>query len=96
VGILIIERLGGFAGIGLPGSRIRSRGTRPFSSLSAVDQQKVEELFRTKGASAAAPAVADGFRYRITRQTPNGQETIEVPEAAVPMELQSSVTDELQ
>jgi hypothetical protein len=94
--ILTIERLGGFGGIGLPGSRIRSRGTRPLAGLSAEAQAKIEELFRTKGQTAAKPPVADGFRYRITRQTPHGEETVEVPEAVVPAELQSSVKDELQ
>ena len=96
MGVLTIERLGGFGGFGLPGSRIRSRGTHPFASLSPADQAKIEEWFRTKGQSAAAPPVPDGFRYRITRETSNGQETVEVPEAAVPTELQSSIKDELQ
>jgi hypothetical protein len=94
--ILTIERVGGVGGFGLPGSRIRSRGTRPFASLSAEAQAKVEELFRTTGQNAARPPVADGFHYRITRQTPHGEETVEVPEAVVPVELQSSVKDELQ
>jgi len=93
--MLTIERVGGFAGFG-PGSRIRSRGTHPFDKLSPTDQAKVEEWFRTRGQSAAAPPVADAFRYRITRDTPNGQETVEVPESAVPPALRDSVKDELQ
>jgi hypothetical protein len=40
--------------------------------------------------------VADSFRYRVTRDTPNGQETVEIPESAVPPELRDSVKDELQ
>jgi hypothetical protein len=97
MGILTIERLGGFGGFGLPGSRIRSRGRYPFANLSSADQAKVEDLFKSGGQSArGAPPVADAFHYRITRDTPNGPQTVEVPESAVPAELQSSVKDELQ
>jgi hypothetical protein len=94
--VLKIERLGGFGGFGSPGSRIRSRGTYPFAKLSQADQARVEDLFRAKEHGTSEPSVPDGFRYRITRATPQGEETIEVPEGAVPADLQSSVKDELQ
>jgi hypothetical protein len=94
--MLTIERVGGFAGFGGPGSRIRSRGSYPFEKLSPTDQAKVENWFRSRGQSAAGPPIPDAFRYRITRDTPNGQETVEVPESAVPPVLRDSVKDELQ
>jgi hypothetical protein len=96
LGELTIERFGGFGGFGLPGSRIRSHGTVSSGQLSTKDRETVENLFRTKGQAGSAPPVADGFRYRITRQGPNGPETVEVPEASVPDALRSSVKDELQ
>jgi hypothetical protein len=95
MGELTVERLGGFAGFGGPGSHLRSRGVHPFESLSAADQAAVEALFASHGASTAPP-VPDGFRYRITRTTPSGPESVEAPEAAVPAALKAVVKDELQ
>jgi hypothetical protein len=89
---LTIERLGGFGGFGLPGSHIRSRGTLETAALSPDVRAKVDELFDAGSGGAPTP---DGFRYRITRVTPGGSQTIEVPESVVPEELQDSVTDEL-
>ena len=94
MGMLTIERLGGFGGFGMPGSRIRSEGRRALSELSPTDQAAIESLFRTKPAKPSAP-VADGFRYRITRGAGSAQETVEVPEASVPEALRSCVRDEL-
>jgi hypothetical protein len=91
---LKIERFGGLAGMGLPGSRIKSRGQLAMSSLSAADRGAVEALFEG-GARAEAP-MPDAFRYRITRQTPKGPKTIEVPEHRVPPALRNSVVDELE
>jgi hypothetical protein len=95
MGVLKIERLGGLGGFGLLGSRVRSQGTRPLSDLSPADQAAVESMFQDKSKKASAPPVPDGFRYRITRETKDGQETIEVPEANVPAALQACVKDEL-
>jgi hypothetical protein len=38
----------------------------------------------------------DGFRYRITRQTSKGPQTVEVPENSVPTALKNCVKDELE
>ena len=92
--VLTVERLGGLAGFGLPGSRIRSRGTLPAASLSASDQAAVEDLFRSRG-GGLSPA-PDAFRYRISRETSAGRETVEAPESAVPPALRASVKDELE
>ena len=93
--LLKVERVGGFAGFGLSGSRLRSQGEQEMSALSAADQAAVEALFRNRGRVTAAGPQADGFRYRITRVAGGQEETVEVPEAAVPAALRNCVTDTL-
>ena len=88
-----IERTGGFAGFGLPGSHVQSRGEMALSELSVADRAAVDALFASKG-GAAAP-MPDGFRYRITRQTAGGAQTIEVAESKVPAAVRDSVRDVL-
>ena len=89
-----IERTGGFAGFGLPGSRLQSRGEMALSELSPADRAAVDALFDGKG--GAEPPMPDGFRYRITRQTAAGTQTIEAPESKVPAALKDSVKDVLK
>ena len=89
-----IEKLGGLANFGGARSRIRSLGRFDTSSLSASEQKALEALFH-KSAKAAKPKGADGFRYRITRSTLAGTETIEVPESQVHPAVASCVKDEL-
>jgi hypothetical protein len=90
---LKVERLGGLAGMGLPGARIRSRGHIDARKLSAAEQAVVNGLFESP---PAAPAQArDAFRYRITRQTEKGLQTVEVHEDAVPEAVRACVVDEL-
>lgn len=89
-----IERTGGFAGFGLPGSRVESRGEVAVSELSQLDRAVVDALFERKGPEE--PHMPDGFRYRITRQTAGGTETVEVPEGKVPDALKDSVKDVLK
>jgi hypothetical protein len=91
---LEIERVGGLAGFGLPGSHLRSKGTLTLSALSPADRSVVDALF--DGKEKGSPGMPDGFRYRITRQTSNGPQTIEVPEDRVPTALQNCVKDELE
>ena len=89
-----IERTGGFAGFGLPGSRLQSRGEIALSELSSADRAAIDALFDSRG--GAEPHMPDGFRYRITRQTATGPQTIEVPESKVPAALKDSVKDVLE
>ena len=90
---LKVERLGGLAGVGLPGARIRSHGEIDVGKLSPSEQKTVERLFESP---PAAPAKArDAFRYRLTRQTEKGPETVEVHEDAVPGPVRACVVDEL-
>jgi hypothetical protein len=90
---LKVERLGGIAGIGLPGSRIRSRGEIDPATLSTSDQGILESLF--EGPPAAPTKARDAFRYRLTRQTEKGSQTIEVHGDAVPESVRACVVDEL-
>jgi hypothetical protein len=89
-----IERLGGFAGFGGPGSHLQSRGHLESSQLTAEDRQAVEALFDRP--PAAVTPMPDGFRYRLTRQTSSGPQTVEVPELHVPLAVKSSVKDEIR
>lgn len=94
---IVIERIGGIGGFGLPGSHIESRGEVAASALSAATRARVDLLFATYGkGKAAATRGADGFSYKISRTTVNGMEVITVPEAEVPAELRDSVTDRLK
>jgi len=94
MGTVKIEKIGGFAGYGLPGSRIKSSGETAISALSPADQAWVETSFQ-KPPSQAVGNERDTHRYRITRTTNGGDQTIEVPEALVPHALKACVTDKL-
>ena len=91
---LFIERLGGLAGFGGSRSKLRSRGRVDMSTLSTTERAVVESLFASRSA-ADAGALRDGFRYRISRTTPTGVETIEACEATVPAALTRCIREEL-
>jgi hypothetical protein len=91
--ILHIERIGGLAGFGGINARIRSRGQIDTTALSPADQNTVDSLFQTGGATAP-PKVADSFRFRISRTTAAGTETVEANESQVPAAVASCVKDE--
>jgi hypothetical protein len=91
---LNIERVGGLAGFGLPGSRLKSKGDVAISELSPSDRRALDALFENKAKSFSP--MPDSFRYRITRQTSQGPQTIEVPEDLVPLVLRNCVKDELE
>jgi hypothetical protein len=93
--MLKIEKIGGLAGMGLPGSKLKSSGEQAMSALSADDQASVEAMFRDPKAQQESPHMRDGFRYRITRTVKGKKQTIEVPESAVPSALKACVTDKL-
>ena len=93
---LEIERLGGLAGMGLPGSHIRSRAVVEGRALSAEESQSVAALFANPStASAAETTGADGFRYKLTLHRRDDCQKIEVSEAALLLSLQQRVQDEL-
>jgi hypothetical protein len=97
--MLHVERIGGLAGFGGTASHIRSRGQVDETALSDSDKKSVEELFRSQRSQGTAKPktsqMPDAFRYRISRDTPAGSETVEVPESLVPKTLTQSVKDEL-
>ena len=89
-----IERLGGLAGIGAPGSHIRSRATLKGSELSARERDSVTALF-ARGASAQPVARPDAFRYHVTLFAAGERREIDVGESELPQSLQARVRDEL-
>ena len=91
--ILHVEKLGGLANFGGARARIRSRGQLDTEALSARELQAVDSLFH-RPIESETPAVADGFRFRISRITAAGTETVEVPESRVPDALASCLKDE--
>ena len=90
---LEIERLGGFAGFGGPGARIRSLGAVESAHLSSSDQSAVDALF-AQPPPKTGPG-RDGFFYRLTRHSPQGPQTIEVADTHVPEAIKAAVKDEL-
>ena len=91
---LKVERIGGFAGFGLPGSRLKSKGEVSISELSADDLKTINRLF--KGDVHLGREMPDGFLYRITRKIGNDLQTIEVPEENVPMDIRNCVKDTIE
>ncbi|CAM3715425.1 protealysin inhibitor emfourin [Roseateles saccharophilus] len=95
---LEVERLGGFAGMGGPGSHIRSIGSLQGHQLSAAERGHLAALFSGSVRPAPEqPGAADGFRYRLTlhRAGVAAPAVVELPEAAVPERVRASVHDEL-
>ncbi len=95
MGRLKIERIGGLAGFGLPGSKLKSTGEQDIEALSAADRAAVEALFHGKAQPQKPGPERDAFRYRLTRDKNGQDETVEVPESAVPPAIKSCVTDKL-
>ena len=96
MGTLKIERVGGLAGFGLPQSRVKSSGEQALSALSAADRATVESLFHAPTEQLRPDGqTRDGFRYKLTRSVDGREQTVEVPEAAVPPALKDCVTDKL-
>jgi len=94
MGTVKIEKIGGLAGYGLPGSRLKSSGETAISALSPTDQAWVETSFQKPPRSQDGNE-RDTHRYRITRTKDGRDQTIEVPEALVPHALKACVSDKL-
>jgi hypothetical protein len=91
-----VEQLGGFAGFG--GAHLKSSGVVKVSSLSDSDRSALAALFesrRTRGPDTPGPEAADQLRYRLTRVTPSGEETVEAGEAEVPATVKASVSTKI-
>ncbi len=82
MGDVVVEEFGGFAPAG---PHLRKEGRVAWSSLSPVDQAKLDALF------AARRPVNANMGYRLTREGPNGPETVEATVDQVPEALVKSV-----
>jgi hypothetical protein len=91
---LTIERIGGLAGFGGENSRLRSHGEIDIDELSKEHKKAIEDLFASKG-KAEKTSARDNFRYRISRKTTHGTESIEVDEDKIPDPVKQSVKDEI-
>ncbi|HZV54809.1 MAG TPA: protealysin inhibitor emfourin [Rhodocyclaceae bacterium] len=90
---LEIEKLGGFAGFGQPGSRLRCRAVVTGVELTDEERGTIAALFASPG---HAPGVgADAFRYRLTLSCGADCRKIEVGEDDLPASLQTRLQDEL-
>ncbi len=97
MGTLKVERVGGLAGYGAPGSALQATGEVAVAELSDDDQATVAKLFKAKGrVKASGPPIADGFSYRMTRTASGKSQTIEVPEDAVPAAVLATVKEEFR
>jgi hypothetical protein len=94
MGMLQVERIGGLAGFGAGGSHLRSQGEVDMASLSSREQEAVEALFQSDPKTDSSQ-VRDGFRYKISRTTASGTETVEAAESAVPPAIAQCVKDKL-
>lgn len=100
MGMLKIERIGGFGGFGLPGSKLESSGEQAMSALSAADQASVEALFknpkRVSVSQKERTRAPHKFTIKITRTINDQKQTVEVPEEVVPEALKACLTDKLR
>ncbi len=94
MGKLKIERIGGLGGYGGMLSHLKSRGELNTDQLTPKDKQAVDELFTNKPKSTNEH-MADGFRYKITREAEGHVVEIVVDEDAVPQSLKNCVKDEI-
>jgi hypothetical protein len=92
---LKIERLGGLAGFGSKNSPLQSSGEINLDELSAEDKKAVEELFLSTGKTERSLS-RDAFRYRISRMTSEGLESIEADEEKIPNAVKQCVKDEMR
>jgi hypothetical protein len=95
MGMLKVERIGGLAGYGGAGSRLKSEGQMQFSTLSPADQKQVESMFKMR-TKAGTSQVRDGFRYRISRGGGAAGDVIEVSEDKMPAALIACVKDRIE
>lgn len=91
---LKIERLGGLAGFGGTNSRLRSSGEINMDQLSAEEKKAVDDLFLSKD-KVESTRNRDAFRYRISRTTSDGIESIEIDEEKIPNTVKQCVKDEI-
>ena len=83
----IIERRGGFAGL-------KASCTVDSDALDPDDRETLEALLDSEQPLAADPG-ADRYTYVVTRESPTGTTTREIPESVMPRTVASVVTAEI-
>jgi hypothetical protein len=83
----IIERRGGFAGL-------KASCTVDGDALDPDDRETLEALLDSEEPLAADPG-ADRYTYVVTRESPTGTTTREIPESVIPPTVASVVTAEI-
>ncbi|MDT5273321.1 MAG: hypothetical protein QOG95_253 [Mycobacterium sp.] len=83
----IIERRGGFAGL-------KASCTVDGETLDPDDRETLEALLDSEEPLAADPG-ADRYTYVVTRESPTGTTTREIPESVMPRTVASVVTAEI-
>lgn len=91
---LKIERLGGIAGFGIKNSHLHSSGEIDIDDLSKEDKKVVENLFNSHD-KVETSLKRDNFRYKISRITSTGIESIEADEEKIPVAVIQCVKDEI-
>ena len=83
----IIERRGGFAGL-------KASCSIDGDTLDPDDRETLETLLNSKEPLAGDPG-ADRYTYLVTRESPSGRTTREIPESVMPPTLASVVAPEI-
>jgi hypothetical protein len=83
----IIERRGGFAGL-------KASCTVDGDALDPDDRKTLEALLDSEEPLAGDPG-ADRYTYVVTRESPTGTTTREIPESVMPRTVASVVTAEI-
>jgi hypothetical protein len=83
----IIERRGGFAGL-------KASCSIDGDTLDPDDRETLETLLNSKEPLAEDPG-ADRYTYLVTRESPSGRTTREIPESVMPRAVASVVTAEI-
>jgi hypothetical protein len=82
----IIVRRGGFAGL-------KASGTVDGDALDPVDRATLEELLHGD-APLPRDRGADRYTYLVTRESPQGSTTREIPESVMPRTVACIVTEQ--
>ncbi|MDQ0454150.1 protealysin inhibitor emfourin [Rhizobium paknamense] len=92
MGDLHLEKLGGFAGFGGAGAKLKCCGVYAAEQLDDAERSLIETFFE---GNPLATRSMDGFRYRITWPERFGERSVEVSENLVPEALRKAVKDRL-
>jgi hypothetical protein len=90
MGKIVIEQLGGIAGIGDPMSALQRSGEFDEESMTDVQKVAIDQLFGRK--KNVRPAGNDRVTFKLTRQRGIKQRTISVSEDELPESLQAALS----